>query len=494
MTEPITALFNLCLSSASLPDEWKVSKIRPVPKKGDLSLVKNYRPISLLCTLSKVLESIIYSKIIEFIRPLLSHCQFGFLCKRSSLSQLLACFSKITDSIDSKVPVDVIYLDLSKAFDSVPHQELLFKLWRLGITGPLWQWFKTYLLNRSHFVTFKEESSSCLPVLSGVPQGSVLGPLLFLIYINDITDSISVSSPYIFADDAKLVKSINDLSDNLLLQNDITTFSAWSNEWKIALNALKCAAIRFSLASVDPSPVYSINDTPIVFSSTFRDLGVVVSSNLSWSTQINQVCSKAYRSFHLIKRNFKHSSPITLKKNLYFALIRSHLSYCSQLWRPHLLKDIKSLEKIQRRATSYILSDYASNYKSRLLNLNLLPLMYWLELQDLMFLIKCIKDPPDNFNIYDYISFSTSITRSATHHNLTHKYKRTSIGRHFYFNRIVRLWNTLPDIDLTQSCTAIKSLILTHFWSHFKTNFNSDNYCTYHFLCPCPNCHLHNHL
>ena len=191
-------------------------------------------------------------------------------------------------------------------------------------------------------------------------------------------------------------------------------------------------------------------------------MGIVVNSNLNWSSHYNYICCKAYRSLNLIKCIISPLAPISIKKRLYISLVRSQLSYCSQLWRPQSVKDIMSLETVQRHSTKYILQDYSSNYKQRLMSLKLLPLMYWYELQDMLFMIKCIKTPSNNFDIFNYISFVSSSTRSASHHKLKHNFCRTSRYRHFYFNRIVKLWNAFPEFDISLSMTAIKSLLTTH--------------------------------
>ena len=220
----MTQLLSSCLLHHTIPLEWKVHKICPIYKKGDKSNVRNYRPISLLCILSKVLESIIFSKIIPLVKPKLSLCQYGFLQQRSCLTQLLSSYAKIYETLDKKLPTDIIFLDFKKAFDSVSHSELLYKLWRLGITGPLWLWFKDYLSDRKHFTYVDGASSDMLPVTSGVPQGSILGPLLFLIYINDIPNKMA-SSIYLFADDAKFIRCITSFNDSVTLQSDLNSLT-----------------------------------------------------------------------------------------------------------------------------------------------------------------------------------------------------------------------------------------------------------------------------
>ena len=242
------------MSTSTLPREWKIHKIAPLPKKGDLSCVNNYRPISLLCIISKILESIIYKKIISFIRPKLSKTQFGFTKGKSCLSQLLTIFSTINQAADSKNSVDVMYLDFKKAFDSVPHEQLLFKLWQVGIIGPLWKWFRCYLTNRLHYVTIDGYQSSTLPVTSGVPQGSILGPLLFLIYINDLPSCINYSHCLLFADDAKIFQIVTSSHDQLLLQIDLHEIEQWCSTWNLQLNPSKCHVLKFMLGRAVPIP------------------------------------------------------------------------------------------------------------------------------------------------------------------------------------------------------------------------------------------------
>ena len=397
-----------------------------------------------------MLESIIYEKIIPFLRPLISDTQFGFMSNRSCLTNLLSTHYLINKAIDEKKSCDLVFLDFQKAFDSVAHNELLYKLWRIGITGNLWMWFREYLSNRRHQVQIGDQTSDPLPVISGVPQGSVLGPLLFLIFINDIPVRIKRSSLATFADDTKIWKEIACIDDETELQRDLLEIQLWCDEWNLHLNASKCSVMRLSLRESKES-TYSVNGMQISTVSTYKDLGVTTTSNLSWSSHILAICRSAYMALNLLRRNVPEASTsIGIRKRLYLALVRSQLSYCSQLWRPRLMKDIVCLEKVQRRASKYILGDRESDYRSRLITLNLLPLMYWLELQDLIFCVKSLQSPSDNFNIRNYVQFSTSSTRSSGC-KLLYKTSCSSTTRHFYLNRIVLLWNASPPIDISLS-------------------------------------------
>ena len=225
----------------------------------------------------------------------------------------------------------------------------------------------------------------------------------------------------------------------------------------------------------------------VTTSDQHKDLGIFISSNLNFSLHHETVSSKAYRMLGLLHRTFVTHSTI-VKKKLYLSLIRSRLTYCSQIWRPFLRKDILFIKKIQRRATKYILNDYNSSYKSRLIQLKLLPLMYLFDFNDLIFFIKSYKSPSHHFDINNYISFSHSSTRSSSNNKLTHIKSTCNLDRHFYFCRLPRLWNALPFINLNLPFNKIKDQILGYLWKHFSDHFVDDNTCSFQLVCPCNNC------
>ena len=209
----------------------------------------------------------------------------------------------------------------------------------------------------------------------------------------------------------------------------------------------------------------------------------------SFSLKTYPGAQKAISKLSVIRRTFSHDAPPIVKRQLYLSLVRSQLSYGSQLWRPMFQKDIVLIESVQRRATRYILNDWSSSYRERLIHLNLLPLMYYLELLDIFFFISCLFHPDPSFNINDYVTFSNCSTRSTSSLKLLFKQSSTNSARHFYFYRITRLWNSLPPIDLSLSLATIKVKLKNLFWSHFLSHFDSHSPCTFHFICPCSKCH-----
>ena len=284
--------------------------------------------------------------------------------------------------------------------------------------------------------------SSLSPVLSGVTQGSILGPILFLVYINDLPLEVTFSKLFLFADNGKCTLPLRVSSDSLKLQQDIDVLNKWCNTWNMHFNFEKFTLLSFFSRF---NSTYTINDLPIVSKTSHKDLGVVITSDLKWNAHLEFILSKAYKVLHLLRRTFNTTNSITTKKFLYLCLIRSRVSYCSPIWRPFLLKNIKLLEDLQRRATKFILQDFTISLVS-----------YVSE----FFFLKQLKRPIPGFNILDFVTFTTSKTRSSSSNKLKHTFSHTSSSHHFYFNRLPRIWNALPFIDLNQSLTTIKSTIL----------------------------------
>ena len=208
--------------------------------------------------------------------------------------------------------------------------------------------------------------------------------------------------------------------------------------------------LQWAIPNIVP---YQINNHPIPVSRMYSDLGIHINDSLIFDAS-QQVFITHSRTLHL------HNAPMQIKKQLYLSIIRSRLTYCSQLWHPHQFKYINMLKNVQRRCTKFITNDYTSDYKSLLQRINLLPLMYWYDLLYLLFFVKCLKISPGNFNISDYVQFISSSTRNSSKQKLQFKYTRTSTTHHFYFNRIVRLWNAIPSTNTELSFDSIKSYMI----------------------------------
>ena len=264
LCKPLEIIFSKSLSEGKLPDDWKKADITAIHKKGDKHAPENYRPISLTPICSKILEKIIRDKMEVYLisNNLLSGKQFGFMKGKSTILQLLKVLDDWTEAVDARLPVDVIYTDFQKAFDSVPHSGLLQKLTSVGIKGKLHAWIQSFLSNRKQRVKIKGCTSEWMEVLSGVPQGSVLGPLLFIIYINDIVDTLGCHC-YLYADDMKLYKIIQSNDDCISLQSDMDRVVEWSSDWKIKLNIAKCKVIRLNGNENMGMPVYSIGENSL---------------------------------------------------------------------------------------------------------------------------------------------------------------------------------------------------------------------------------------
>jgi len=243
---PLTCLFNKSMISGTLPEEWKSSLVSVLYKKGKKDCIENYRPISLTCICCKIMESVIRDYLMEYfmINKLFSDKQYGFIKGRSTVLQLLKVADDWVRALDDGAQIDIIYTDFEKAFDKVPHHRLISKLYAYGLNNYLIMWIKAFLISRTQCVKINGKVSDSKPVLSGIPQGSVLGPLLFVIFINDLPACCrDLSEIFLFADDAKMYKCIKDVNDFNVLNECFRNVLQWSDSWLMKLNISKCKVL-----------------------------------------------------------------------------------------------------------------------------------------------------------------------------------------------------------------------------------------------------------
>ena len=370
LSEPLFYIFRKSLDTGQVPLDWKRANVTAIYKKDDRELPSNYRPISLTSQVCKIFESIIRDNMIEHINvnKLINDSQHGFMKKRSCLTNLLEFLEFVTNYIDQGKPIDVIYLDFQKAFDKVPHKRLMLKIKSFGIVGQIYDWIEDWLKDRQQRVVILGKNSNWIKVKSGVPQGSVLGPLLFLIYINDIDDCVGTHILK-FADDTKIYSVVANQEDVVKLQDDLKNLCYWSREWLMLFNIAKCKVMHLGRNNVKAE--YEIDGTKLDEVDEERDLGVIMQKDLKCNQQCSRAVKTANRVLGMIKRTFTYLN----KENmllLYKSLVRPHLEYSVQAWRPHYRKDIDLIEKVQRRATKLIPQLKDKSYEEKLIFLDLI--------------------------------------------------------------------------------------------------------------------------
>ena len=294
--------------------------------------------------------------------------QHGFRNKKSCLTNLLEFTKYVSDWVDEGKPVDVVYLDFQKAFDKVPHERLMVKLESLGIRGKVLNWIREWLKDRSQRVVVNGAESDWARVTSGVPQGSVLGPILFIIFINDL--EAGIKSKFVkFADDAKLAQAVHNVEGRDSLREDLRILYKWSEKWQMNFNLEKCK-IMHVWNKKNLFDKYSLGGKILMEVDEESDLGVIFTNTFSVGKQCAKVAKRANQILGLIYRTFECKSH-KIVSQLYKSLVRPHLDYCSPVWRPHLQKDINLLERVQRRVTRMVEGYRELDYFSRLKGLKL---------------------------------------------------------------------------------------------------------------------------
>jgi hypothetical protein len=497
----LTLLYNLSIQTGTIPLDWKKADIIPIYKKGDKSNISNYRPISLLPVAGKILERCIHNHIYPITRPDIHPNQHGFMTSKSTTTQLLEFYDNIYNKLENKIQTDVLYLDLSKAFDSVSHELLLLKLKTFGFSNNLYNWFESYLDNRKQRVLIEGKCSSYKKVLSGVPQGSILGPLLFLYFINDMPklSNNEESQLFLYADDSKLCNSVINIEDCHKLQDSLHNLLIWGNTWGMNFNESKCVVMSFSKCANPILYDYYMNNVLVKRVYQFVDLGLLVNNCLKWEDHINNIVSRANKRLGLIKRCLGNECNLEVKLNCYTSLVRPILEASSCVWSCNNKKQISKIESVQRRATKYILCDYTHDYKTRLESCHILPLTYRREYLDMVLLYNFLHNLVDvklNIQMVSDQAINRLTRHSLDELSLVCNYNCSYLYKQQYCNRITFMWNNIPfeirNCDLTDmgKNSTFKNNLKSWLNNVFNDKFVNNNICTWQTMCRCYNCLL----
>ena len=461
VTPALTRIFQASIDQGQTPEDWKSANVSPIFKKGDKSKPSNYRPVSLTSVCCKVAEHIIHSHLMNFFEQhnILTDYQHGFRKKRSCESQLITTIQDLATGIDNNTQIDAVLLDFSKAFDKVPHERLLAKLHHYGVRGQLLMWIRSFLSDRTQRVLVEGHFSSTAPLTSGVPQGTVLGPLLFLAYINDLPSRVT-SKARLFADDCLLYRTITTEADSRQLQTDLDNLQQWESDCLMHFNPDKCEVIRITTKRKQRITPYYIHGKELAVTTKAKYLGVNISNNLSWNHHIDSVCKKANNTTAFLRRNLS-SCPVSIKDKCYKTMVRPQVEYASTVWDPHTKKNIDKAEAVQRRAARFVTSNYSTTSSVTAM----IDRLEWENLHQrrarakatmmyrVVHSLVAIQLPPQ---------FSQTGAATRGHQ---HRYRipfcRTTVYKESFFPSTIRVWNQLPEnVIVAESLETFKTRIL----------------------------------
>jgi Reverse transcriptase (RNA-dependent DNA polymerase)/Endonuclease-reverse transcriptase len=484
IAEPLANIVNSSFKSGKFPELLKIAKICPIYKEGSRKEFQNYRPISVLPSFSKIYERLVYNRLCDYTQKLciLSPKQYGFRAGYSTYMSLLDFYDKVSNSIENKCYTVGIFIDLKKAFDTIDHHILLKKLFHYGIRGVALDWFESYLSSRQQYVSIGNIASTLRPNNCGVPQGSILGPLLFILYINDIVNCSQLLYFTLFADDTNLLFSNKDFDCLIRILNvELEKLSNWFKANKLSLNAKKTNFMIFGHKI--PSDQLNIN---IVLDGirlgqvcATKFLGVHIDQKLNWNLHVSHLSKKISKNLGIMwKVSYKLNSD-TLKM-LYHALILPHLNYCLIVWGGTSKKNLDILLKLQKKAVRIITkSRYRDHSEPLFHKLKLLRISDLYKLQIANFVFKKQTKSMEN-NIIKTLQFEFEFkivvrsreSRNTLHRLITPAY-RTETRRKSIACTGPRVWNSLP-IDITGSVfvSEFKRRLHSYFIDQYRRNEN----------------------
>ena len=462
----LQTIFSKSLATGEIPSDWRKAHVTPIFKKGERYLASNYRPVSLTCISSKIMEHIIAKHIVNHLEKhkILTDFQHGFRSRRSTDTQLLCFAQDIYASLRKNQQTDVIVMDFAKAFDKVAHNRLILKFHKMGITGPINNWVKDFLTGREQSVVCEGEMSTWGPVTSGVPQGSVIGPILFLLYINDLPEGLK-SHTRLFADDTIIYMTITSTEDGKTLQKDLDLLTAWEDRWQMEFHPQKCNVIRISKKPKPISIKYHLRGHVLDEVDSAKYLGVTIQKSFSWNEHITGICKKANGTLGFLKRNLQiHHQHI--KANAYKTLVRPQLEYAAAVWDPYTATYQQQIENVQRRAARYVMNNYRQDASVD----NMISNLQWRSLEQrradirLITLFKIIR----KIIVVDFHHQLTRPMRPSRHQHpesLQVPVETKQYIQQSFLPRTITQWNNLTaSVATTPSLDGFKSAVraLTH--------------------------------
>ena len=466
VAEGLTLIYRKSMESGTVPMDWRCANVTPIFKKGARSEPGNYRPVSLTSVCCKIMESIIRDGMMEHLErnKLIGNSQHGFLPGKSCSTNLLEFLERVTREVDEGKPFDIVFLDFAKAFDKVPKNRLLEKLRAHGVRGDVLRWIKNWLSGRRQRVVLNGKKSSWNDVLSGVPQGSVLGPILFLIFINDLDmETPMVEIVRKFADDTKVGNGAKTMKEREDMQEALDKLSSWADRWGMEFNVSKCKVMH--VGHNNEKHAYTMKGQQLTETEEERDIGVMVSRQLKPSVQCKHAARTAQTVLGQLTRAFHYRDRHVFLR-LYIQYVRPHLEFCVPAWSPWLDGDKDCLERVQKRAVGMISGLRGRTYEDRLKELGIVTLEERRHQMDMLQTYKILngKEKVDPSWWFTMASDSERVTRqSADPLNIRPGTPRLDIRRYFYSQRIVESWNNVPlDIKKSVSVTAFKNAYRRH--------------------------------
>jgi len=450
----LTSIINRSFKSGCFPSHLQIAKVIPIYKKGDANLPENYRPISLLTIFSKIFEKIVFKRVMTFLEnhSLISNCQYGFRPNYSTELAIHCLTNQIYEVLDKKQYQITVFCDLSKAFDTISHDILLQKLEVYGIRGPALAWFQSYLSNRKQYVYYQNCISQYREIRYGVPQGSVLGPVLFLLYINDIARSSCKLNFLLFADDTNVYMASKNLPELVsTMNNELIHLSNWIRANKLILNPTKTYYLLSNQSNYKPNIDIKLDNVTLNRADEAKFLGITIDSRLLWKTHINDVKVKISKVAGILYK-VRDLMNIRILKQLYLSLAYPHIVYCSAVWSGANKTSLKSLEREQKRIIRIITYRSYNDHTGPIFKeLELLKLPDIMLIQTGLFVFKSVKGLTPSINSFQRITHS--IHTRGVHETLRLPQCRTSHAQKRLAYRGSKIWNSL-DYVLRQSPTV----------------------------------------